>query len=293
MSTSSFRKLFHRAEAGTPVPPVLLIGPHRSGTTLITACLEQAGLFVGAELDPNKEAQYFLRLNDWMLNQAGCRWDLPGEFERLFAHPGLRAKITEQMRRMMTSASASTYLGRKPSRGSTGVSGIGGPWGWKDPRNCFTLPVWLDLFPDAKVVFVRRHGADAAASLTTRSLSVLERWKPRNKLFPSDMVTDSARCLSLDGAFMLWVDYMQAAEKNTRGLGDRLFCIQYEEFLSHPADCLRNLIAFCGLYVDERTENAIITGIRTERAFAYRSVPELMTLSGRRTAELAAFGYAP
>src|SRR5262249_51761949 len=42
------------------------------------------------------------------------------------------------------------------------------PWGWKDPRNTYTLPIWLDVFPHAKVVHVYRHGVDVAHSLRVR-----------------------------------------------------------------------------------------------------------------------------
>ena len=27
------------------------------------------------------------------------------------------------------------------------------PWGWKDPRNSITLPLWLRLYPEAKIIF--------------------------------------------------------------------------------------------------------------------------------------------
>ncbi len=30
-------------------------------------------------------------------------------------------------------------------------------WGWKDPRNTFTLPMWLSIFPKARVLHVLRN----------------------------------------------------------------------------------------------------------------------------------------
>jgi hypothetical protein len=41
-------------------------------------------------------------------------------------------------------------------------------WGWKDPRNSITLPVWLKLFPDARVIHIVRNGVDVAESLYRR-----------------------------------------------------------------------------------------------------------------------------
>ena len=43
------------------------------------------------------------------------------------------------------------------------------PWGWKDPRNVFTLPLWLRVFPEAKIIYIVRNGVDVAASLLVLS----------------------------------------------------------------------------------------------------------------------------
>ncbi len=48
-----------------------------------------------------------------------------------------------------------------------GYDGIS-PWGIKDPRLCILLPLYLDIFPKAKVVHIRRDPNDVAASLCKR-----------------------------------------------------------------------------------------------------------------------------
>ena len=40
------------------------------------------------------------------------------------------------------------------------------PWGWKDPRNCLTLPFWQDVVPDLKVVFCLRNPLEIVWSLS-------------------------------------------------------------------------------------------------------------------------------
>jgi hypothetical protein len=40
--------------------PVIILGMHRSGTTMVTKLLEEVGLFVGDRLDENHEAVLFL-----------------------------------------------------------------------------------------------------------------------------------------------------------------------------------------------------------------------------------------
>ncbi|QDV44877.1 hypothetical protein Enr13x_47480 [Stieleria neptunia] len=42
------------------------------------------------------------------------------------------------------------------------------PWGIKDARTCVLLPLYLDVFPDCKILFIRRDPDDIAASLSHR-----------------------------------------------------------------------------------------------------------------------------
>ena len=44
-------------------------------------------------------------------------------------------------------------------------------WGWKDPRNSLTLPFWMDLIPDLRVLVPIRHPLEIAASLENRGYS--------------------------------------------------------------------------------------------------------------------------
>jgi hypothetical protein len=41
-------------------------------------------------------------------------------------------------------------------------------WGWKDPRCCLLLPLWLEMFPALKVVVIVRDPGSVAASLQRR-----------------------------------------------------------------------------------------------------------------------------
>lgn len=88
------------------------------------------------------------------------------------------------------------------------------PWGWKDPRNTITLPIWLELFPNAKILHIRRHGVDVAQSLRKRELILLHIRKKRSLLkdmlyfvpFTRTGIDNSPRCVELQGGFDLWQD---------------------------------------------------------------------------------------
>src|SRR6185369_1404756 len=61
--------------------PVIVIGMHRSGTTLLCQCLEKLGVFMGARKDENEEAFFFFRLNEWMFRQLDASWDNPSSMK--------------------------------------------------------------------------------------------------------------------------------------------------------------------------------------------------------------------
>ena len=48
--------------------PIIILGMHRSGTTMITKMLENLGLFVGAEKEINHESLFFWEINNWIFD---------------------------------------------------------------------------------------------------------------------------------------------------------------------------------------------------------------------------------
>ena len=61
--------------------PVIIIGMHRSGTSMISDILQHLGVFMGADLEYHSESRFFSRLNGWMFYQAGATWDNPYNFK--------------------------------------------------------------------------------------------------------------------------------------------------------------------------------------------------------------------
>jgi hypothetical protein len=110
-------------------------------------------------------------------------------------------------------------------------------WGWKDPRNTLTLPLWLKLFPNARVVHVIRNGINAALSLWRRSKISGE---------------GAPQCLELDYCFSLWEKYVAEGIKWKTILGDRYMEIYYEDLLDDTVPCLDTLLSF----VENSSSNA-------------------------------------
>ncbi len=282
-----------------PQPPVILAGAHRSGTSLVTRLLDQAGLFVGHELEENHEALFFLGLNQWVLSNAGAMWDRPLPAVELLGHAEARAAVADYLERSLNSTRARKFLGPRRFLSTRNPRRLREPWGWKDPRNTATLPFWLDLFPDARVVVVDRHGVDVAASLHARfnrvwpeRIASYERFRWTYRFRRSrNPVTRSVRAATPEGAFDVWRDFQAMSRHTTAQLGDRLMRFRYEDLLARPRDILPDLLAFCGL--PEPDLDVLAAGIHADRAYAYRGKPELVELAKRRSGDLADWGYSP
>lgn len=291
----------------TQRPPVIVIGMHRSGTSLLTRMLERLGLFIGNRRDENDEAFFFQKLNDWLLQQCGATWRHPEPIRSLVRDPDLRELAVDYLEHVLASPRVVNYLGFSTWVRSGNPFQLTTPWGWKDPRNTFTLPLWLDLFPDARVVHICRHGIDVARSLQVRDLKIANaarphagaRWRhklrkrlglywlhPKRGGFGPTVLYES-----LDDGLALWEAYLREAEHHTRNLGDQALEIKYEDFLTEPRQSLLALAEFCQLAVREADINRVTADLRLERAFAYREHDELREFSGRVHHRLSAFGY--
>src|SRR5450830_930719 len=60
--------------------PVIILGMHRSGTTMVSELLEKLGLFVGEKKEVNNEALFFILMNTWLMREANATWDNPHNF---------------------------------------------------------------------------------------------------------------------------------------------------------------------------------------------------------------------
>ena len=142
-------------EALLRAPPcVIVLGMHRSGTSLLTGSLEAAGMYLGEVNNAapynrkgNKENESIRDLNDALLTKGGAAWNLPPD---------------GQVRWNRADVERGRALVRPYLDGAR-------PWGFKDPRTMWTVEGWLQLLPDARIVGVFRHPSLVVRSLTARS----------------------------------------------------------------------------------------------------------------------------
>ena len=275
-------------------PPIIIIGMSRSGTGILAKMLEDLGLFIGKSKDRNNEALFFIDLNMWLLEQSSGGLENPGAIKYILEDKEVRTLFADFVRFTMKTPKAISYLGLQKYLAHKSPSNLDIPWGWKDPRNTFTLPFWLDIFPDAKVIHIYRHGVDVANSLKVSQQKGLERLRMKdsiykklywyyltNKFIPNRKKFVYLRCGSLDDGLSMWEEYLNEARSHVNNLGSKAIEIKYEDLLQQPYDELKKLTEFCEL---ESTDNDIKTASNLgnkSRAYAYMNSPELKEFADR------------
>lgn len=147
---------------------VVVLGMHRSGTSLLTGTLQEAGLVLGDVVTSaphnrkgNREALSIRALHDDLLQRSDGAWNNPPShvvWEPI--HFAFRDLVVDSYRREAC-------------------------WGFKDPRSLFCLEGWLDALPQLQAVAIVRHPEAVARSLHAREGMALDHglmlWKLYNQ----------------------------------------------------------------------------------------------------------------
>jgi len=192
---------------------VIVLGMHRSGTSVIAHILSQAGFFVGEEdeLIPGGkwnrngyfERKSVVHANDGILALCEGSWLCPPPEDRV-----LNLNLNQTIVSLLTQ-----YQGHPRSL-------------IKDPRLCLTLPVWERVLPaDIRIVMISRHPDAVAASLSTRF------------------------GFSLEIGRRLWVMYMDRAHRYA--IRYPVYSLHYEDlFSSQRKRILKEVAGFLGVAAD-------------------------------------------
>lgn len=136
----------------TAIRPLLILGMHRSGTSCLAGCLQEAGLYLGEvntkagfNKKGNREHRGIMELHEHVLNRHGAAWDNP---------PNGRIKWDEHDLQSLIALTSTFPTSRN--------------WGTKDPRTLFTLSGWKTVF-EPRCIGTFRHPGEVANSLQRRA----------------------------------------------------------------------------------------------------------------------------
>ena len=185
---------------------ILVLGMHRSGTSIVARLLNMMGVYFapeGTSLGANQENPkgFWERRDVWALNQMVLH-SVAADWHRLsdFTLEKIPAAILAQFKM----EAGKIILGMDAHR----------PWFLKEPRFCLLAPLWLELLAFPVCVLVNRSPMEVAASLQTRNA------------FP------------LAFGLALWERYNTAALNATRG--HRRIQINHADVIANPVGTVRN-----------------------------------------------------
>jgi hypothetical protein len=271
--------------------PVIIIGMHRSGTTMLTKILHDYGLFMGDIHEQNSEAVSFLRVNEKLLREASSGWcDLGYNDERILKPKKKYIDICSAA--LKTRRFADEYFGELSNEDFKKDFS----WGWKDPRNTLTLNIWRELFPNSKIIHIYRNPIDVAASLRDRELKFDRAGKikwylnvARNYLKKRIYVRRCPALLDKFKGLELWRLYLNLGlnQKND------ILHIKYEDFLDAPLECMQNICLFLKMDFDLEKATRLTCTVNGSRKYAFVESDELKSFYElvRMDKDLRKLGY--
>jgi hypothetical protein len=136
---------------------IVVLGMHRSGTSMLSGVLSRLGINMGDELlgkDASNplghfEDREFLDLNKRILEAAGGSWDNPPSQEEILLK---KKQFEKEIKELITKAESRSIL-----------------WGWKEPRTSITIDLYLSYLDNPYFIFCHRDPMAVARSLNRRN----------------------------------------------------------------------------------------------------------------------------
>jgi len=190
---------------------IMVLGMHRSGTSMVSGLLHVTGINLGKNLllgDLANEKGYFenekiLNLNELILKEIESSWDdirpLPADLE---TRPEIII-ISAELKKIIEEEYFSSVV-----------------FGIKDPRLALFLPIYLKIFKDLKIIpyfiLVERKTIEIAESLTKRDGFTYEK------------------------TVALTEKYRNIIKKHTKSVEHKII-VQYDDVLNEPYNFIKNI----------------------------------------------------
>jgi len=212
--------------------PVIVLGMHHSGTSILAEILHRFGVFMQANMH-HHESKFFVDLNDRVIMGGGANWA---------RSPLMPVADVLAKRVLVRNRIAKQGLLKYLAAGYDGIS----RWGFKDPRTCVTLPLFVELYPNARLLHIVRNEEDVATSLSA----------------------SDKRALGIQPDREFWKALQRQHVARVREYGPRqryYYEFHYEEFCLHPLEVMQQVYRFLELPCTEALANFLKNRIYTHR----------------------------
>jgi hypothetical protein len=196
-----------------PTAQVVVLGMHRSGTSVLTSLLRLLGLWAGGEedfppADDHNQEGYWEHRGVWSVDEAilrtlGASWSEVADLDLSRLDERLRARFRERALQVVRD------LDRH------------GPWVIKDPRLCVLFPFWREILERPVCILTYREPLPVARSLAARD------------------------GIPIPQGIALWERYTREALASTLGLPRVL--VSHRELMADPVATLRRLRGRLGI----------------------------------------------
>ena len=252
---------------------------HRSGTSLLSRIIEYNGVFLGSYKDINNESIYFQNINKWLMSINSSSWDNPSSFLDSINSDNFKIN-TKKIGLIINSKSNFKYFGLKNIIINKNFFTYNKMWGWKDPRNIFTLPFWLELFPDSKVIIVSRHPFDVVNSLLKREKNNIKDDKNNfSKYYPYFLITffrlsnfsnrSSLLIKDFDDGINLYIKYFDESKRLLKKYKKNIKIVRYEDLITNKVESINEVLQFLNIKSINKN-NKFLETINEDRAFNFR-----------------------
>lgn len=223
----------------TSAPVIAVGGIGGSGTRVVSAIAQKAGLFFGDDQNPAMDALPFtLFFNIDALTEDDRAFRARAE---LFRAAFLRQPLTDADKSAIRTLlprnklqQSDEWMRERADRLLTCQgAAITGRWGWKSPPTHFFADRFLDLWSNFKFVMVYRDAADMALS---RNQNQLRFWGPH---MPDGPFADTR-----DGAFRFWCAMHRRILRAKKASPARVLMLSLEQLCKTPVTMVDKLLDF-------------------------------------------------
>jgi hypothetical protein len=207
-----------RVEHGGSVEcrPTIVLGMHRSGTSLVAHVIHAAGISAGPQnmlippSNSNRDGYWehipLVNFNDLLLSNVKASWIVP---------PASGSEIAELLNNAAIISQAKSIV--------AGMWSHSPLWLWKDPRMCLLLPFWKPLLLNPVYIIVVRSPFSIAASLQLRN------------------------SMPISASLLLWQAYVSSLAGDLETCSDTLV-IEYEALVTDARGTCRSIDRFLSNY---------------------------------------------
>jgi hypothetical protein len=219
---------------------IVILGMHRSGTSMVAGILHQLGVDIGDELmeagisNPfgHFEDKQFVDINNRILATCGGDWLSPPPLEIILLQKNQYSKEIVDL------------INRNKSE----------LWGWKDPRTTLTIDLYLPYLQNPYFIVCYRNVVDIATSLQKRA------------------GLEEDKSLKLIEIYNNRIDSFFKNHLNLKRLD-----LSYEDIRKNPHKEIENIIHFLGISQDEKKIQQATRFVASDQKKKQKKIKYLLT----------------